>query len=155
MTTAPSHAASAWALAVRARHGTLSTLTAAGHPYGSLVAVALLDGAPILLLSGLAEHTHNLQRDGRCTLLLTDAAAEASPLAAGRVTLLGSAALVPDADLDAARSAFLSAHPEAAVYVGFRDFACWRLEVAEARYVGGFGRMSWLTGAAWSAAAQG
>ena len=52
--------------------GALATLDReTGHPYASLVLVATEpDGAPILLLSRLALHTRNLERDPRASLLL-------------------------------------------------------------------------------------
>jgi putative heme iron utilization protein len=40
---------------------------------------------------------------------------------------------------------FLAVQPDAAYYVDFRDFAFYRLEPLALRYVGGFGRMSWVT----------
>ncbi|MEC8061216.1 MAG: heme iron utilization protein, partial [Pseudomonadota bacterium] len=41
-----------------------------GWPYGALVLVATgADGAPLLLLSGLAEHCHHLAVDGRAALV--------------------------------------------------------------------------------------
>jgi hypothetical protein len=43
-----------------------------------------------------------------------------------------------------ARERYLAIHAEAAGYIGFGDFALWRLEVEALRYVGGFGRMSWV-----------
>ncbi len=48
------------------RSAALATLTPDGDPFASLVAVATMpDGAPILLLSGLAAHTRHLAADGR------------------------------------------------------------------------------------------
>ena len=48
--------------------------TETGWPYASLVTVACdVDGSPILLLSGLSDHTRNLDRDPRASLLLEDA----------------------------------------------------------------------------------
>jgi hypothetical protein len=44
-----------------------------------------------------------------------------------------------------ARAAFLAVHPNAAYYADFRDFAFWKLRVNAIRYIGGYGRMSWIT----------
>ena len=52
----------------------------------------------------------------------------------------------------AAVDAFLAAHPNAAYYADFRDFAFWKLHVNAVRYIGGYGRMSWVTQADWHAA---
>jgi putative heme iron utilization protein len=143
------------ALARRARFGALATLTAgarepAGWPFATLVAVAFdASGRPLMLLSRLAEHTKNLEASGRASLLVTEHD-EADPLAAGRMTLVGTCARVPDAERDAALAAFLDAHPEASSYAGFGDFAVWRLDVAQARWIGGFGRMEWIDGDAYT-----
>jgi hypothetical protein len=31
-------------------------------------------------------------------------------------------------------------------YASFADFGMWRIEVAHVRWVGGFGRMEWVSG---------
>ncbi len=131
--------------------GTLSTLTKAGHPYGSFVTYGLDDGAPVFLISALAEHTQNLRRDGRASLLIAEPG-EGDPLARARVTLVGDAAEVPKDESESTRAAFLSAHPNAEYYVDFKDFSFWRLELTSLRYIGGYGRMSWVTVDDWNAA---
>lgn len=130
---------------------TLSTLAERppGTPYGSLVAFALDEDVPVLLLSGLAEHTRNLKRDPRASLLVAEDFGNEA-LAAGRVTLLGVCR--PLDDDRSARAAFLAAHPSAARYVDFDDFSFFALQVESVRYVGGFGRMSWIERDAWAAA---
>ena len=42
------------------------------------------------------------------------------------------------------RARFLAAHPSAERYVGFGDFAWWSLDLERVRFVGGYGRMSWV-----------
>ena len=53
-----------------------------------------------------------------------------------------------------ARVVFLAAHPEAAAYATFSDFAMYRFTPRSLRYVGGLGRMSWITAEAYAAAAD-
>ena len=53
---------------------------------------------------------------------------------------------------EAARAAYLEQHPNAGYYAGFKDFHFWRLEVAAVRYIGGYGRMSWVGVVDWLAA---
>ena len=135
-------------LLAKARHGVLATVAREpeGWPFASLVAVACdTQRRPLLLLSRLAEHTKNLEIDGRASLLLSDPAAS-DPLATGRMTVLGRCAPVPQDERAQALEAFLTAHPEAAPYASLGDFAPWRLEVARVRWVGGFGRMTWIDG---------
>jgi heme iron utilization protein len=146
---APAHAERCRTLAAQARAATLSTIARdpAGFPYGSLVTVAVDgEGRPLLLLSELAEHTQNLHHREDASVLLTEPFDPArTPLALGRVTLLGACRRVPEGEREAARAAFLAAQPDASYYVDFKDFAFYRLEPAALRYVGGFGRMSWVS----------
>jgi putative heme iron utilization protein len=154
---APTHAERTRTLVHAARSATLCTLTRepAGHPYGSLVAFASdAQGRPLLLLSTLAEHTQNLAVCADASVLVAEPwGLHGSPLAIGRVTILGPCAALPEgAARDEARAAFLAAHPDAAGYADFRDFAFYRLTPTSLRYVGGFGRMSWVTADAYAAA---
>lgn len=66
-------------------------------------------------------------------------------LALPRVTILGPCVRIREEQAArAARDAFLAVHPEATAYASFKDFAMYHLEPAGLRYVGGFGRMSWV-----------
>lgn len=142
------HAERCRTLVAEATNATLSTLARdpAGFPYGSLVAFAAdARGRPLLLLSRLAEHTENLSAHDQASLLVCErGGADSDPLTLGRVTILGSCGLVPDDEKSEARAIFLARHPGAATYVDFSDFAFHRLEPRALRYVGGFGRMSWV-----------
>ena len=67
------------------------------------------------------------------------------PLARARVTILGPCRRVPEGEAAEAKAMFLGAQPGAAAYAGFKDFSIYRLDPAALRYVGGFGRMAWVT----------
>lgn len=136
--------------------GALSTiaLSPPGTPFGSVVTYGLDPvGQPWFFVSTMAEHTRNLQADPRASLLVVeDTPVGADPLASGRVTLLGAVEEVTDPDeRAAARGGYLGANP-AAFYVDYGDFLCFRLAVGDIRYVGGFGRMSWVDAASYAAA---
>ena len=148
----PTHAERARTLVARISTGTLCTLALEpqGYPYGSFVTAAFDHGDPIFLISRLAEHTKNLERDPRASLLVAEDAA-ADPLANGRVTMLGPCMPV-EGDAGSARAAFFAAHPNSTYYADFRDFAFWTLHVESVRYIGGYGRMSWIGKADWHAA---
>jgi heme oxygenase (biliverdin-IX-beta and delta-forming) len=115
-----------------------------GFPFGSLVAYAV-DGAgrPLLCLSDLAEHSRNLAADPRASLMVS-ASGDGDPLALARVTVLGTVVELRDDDRSAALDAYRERHPDA-FYAAFDDFRLYRLDVASVRYVGGFGRMSWVS----------
>jgi heme iron utilization protein len=128
--------------------GTLSTLALdpAGYPFGSVVSYGLDErGHPLFVISALAEHTRNLAADARASLLVTEPeVAGGDPLARGRVTLVGDAAPVPDAEQDAATALVATRVPAVAGYAGYGDFRCYRLVVRAIRWVGGFGEMDWV-----------
>lgn len=150
----PTHGERAMTLACRSRTATLCTLARepAGFPYGSFVTFAIQAGKPVFLISALAEHTRNLAADARASLLIAESAHE-DPLANARVTLIGRCAVLGDeAARGAARQAFLAAHPNAAYYADYGDFSWWALDVEWIRYIGGYGRMSWVDPQDWGAA---
>ncbi|MGH9243247.1 MAG: HugZ family protein [Acidimicrobiales bacterium] len=143
----PTHAEQARTLIAGHSRGALSTIAVdpPGTPFGSVVTYAADElGRPMTFVSTLAEHTHNLRADPRASLLVVeDVPAGSDPLAAGRVTLLGVVQELSDDVRDAAKEAYLAANPNA-FYVGYGDFVAVRLDIGSVRYVGGFGRMSWI-----------
>src|SRR5437879_13766957 len=88
---------SAKALVRTSTTGALATLQiGSGNPFCSLVNTATLpDGSPILLISRLAVHTRNILHDPRVSLLCSETGA-ADPLAASRISLTGTAAMIED-----------------------------------------------------------
>ena len=149
-----SHAEQARTLASKMSTATLCTMSIepVGYPYGSFVTFALYNGNPLFLISGLAEHTKNLDKDCKASLLIAEAG-EGNPLALGRVTLMGECKKLPDSNINEAREIFLSKNPDAKFYIDFKDFYFYMLKVSEVRYIGGFGRMSWIEENQWFQAA--
>lgn len=142
----PSHAERTRTLMAGCTDGTLSTLALdpAGYPFGSIVTFGLDDdGAPLILMSTMAEHARNLATDPRSSLLVTEAGEGAGRLAAARATLIGTVAPVHDDVADGALEAYLAAHP-GAFWARFPDFGIQRLTIEAVRYVRGFGEMSWV-----------
>ena len=144
----PSPASTARRLIRATDRATLATALPAGErswPYASLVLVAAdYDACPLLLISSLAEHTKNLGQDPHASLLFDGTQGLDDPLTGARATVLG--ALQPDDDPVHLRR-FVSRHPSAALYAGFKDFSLYRMEVARAHLVAGFGRIHWVDGA--------
>jgi putative heme iron utilization protein len=131
--------------------GVLSTISVhrAGTPYGSVTPYALsAAGAPLLLLSRLAAHTHNLTADPRAGLFVGDRSAVADPQAGARISLLGRAVRVEAAEEGDARARYVARWPQAAGYFALGDFSLWRFEIEEARLIAGFGDIRWLAGSA-------
>lgn len=139
---------------------TLSTLDADASPYGSLVSFALArNGDPLLLVSEMAEHTRNLRRSARCSLLVAEDAGgdgvSPNPLARARVTIVGTAEVFRDGEEDAQfRAMFVEQNPTAARYAAFGDFHVWRIRAAKVRFIGGFGKMSFVDVFEWEGARE-
>jgi heme oxygenase (biliverdin-IX-beta and delta-forming) len=148
----PSAAEEARTIAESVNTGTLATLTAAGDPWASFVTYGLLDGAPVLCVSNMAEHGRNLAGDQRASIAIVAPATESDPLASGRVTLAGVVEHPCGAELSAARDAHMAAVPAARYYIDYTDFALWVLRVQRVRWVGGYGRMDSATGEDYAAA---
>ena len=126
------------------RQASLATSMGDGRPFVSLVTPALApDGAILLLLSGLSEHTKHLRVAPDCSLLFTGTAASPNPQTAPRITIGGRAAA---ADAPALKAHWLSLHPYAAFYAGLPDFALWRIVPEAGFYVGGFATAMHLPG---------
>jgi putative heme iron utilization protein len=152
----PSHAERCRTLVAGSSRGALSTIAAdpEGYPYGSVASYGLDErGNPLFFVSLMAEHTQNALRDPRASLLVTEPVPEgADPLASGRVTLMGRMTAVADADRASVRELYLAANPTSAYYIDFGDFTFYRLDVESIRYVGGYGRMSWVDAARYAQA---
>lgn len=131
------------ALIRQAWNATLATIEAeGGHPYGSLVAIAAEpDGSPLLLLSGLAVHTKNIQSDPRVSLMIDGTGGGRAALRGARVTLVG---LLSPTQSGTARRRYLARHPDAVRYIDFGDFGLYTLDVSWAHLVAGFGRIERL-----------
>ncbi|MGB7815883.1 MAG: DUF2470 domain-containing protein [Methylotenera sp.] len=126
--------------------GILSTHSAKfeGYPFGSVAPFVLdHDCQPVILISNIAEHTKNITVNPKVSLLVF---ADTEDLQANaRLTLLGEAIKInkDDADLHAR---YLRYIPQAAGYFDMHDFAFYRIQIAQARYIAGFGKMSWMAG---------
>ncbi len=159
MTEPKSIAHTARALVRMGATAALATVNAEAKPwpYVSLVTTAAdHDATPILLLSDLAVHSQNIAADDRVSLLFSEGG-EGDALARARLTVLGRAQRT---DEPRQRARFLAHHPEAEGYAGFKDFHFYKVAVAKAHLVAGFGRIHWIEGAAlayegpWAALAE-
>lgn len=150
--TRPSAAEEARTLAAGTNIATLASLTADGDPWASFITYGLLEGAPVLCVSRMAEHGRNLAADPRASLAIVTPNPPADPLASARITLAGIVERPSGDELAAARDAHLAAAPAAHVYVDFSDFTLWVLRVQRVRWVGGYGRMDSATAEAYAAA---
>ena len=126
-------------------HGVLSTISKKlpGYPFGSVVPCITDHAArPVMLVSGLAEHTKNIGADPRVSLLVRDAGAD--PQECARLTLIGDAKPVA-AERAALQARYLQYFPNAERLLALGDFSFFHIEPAMLRYVGGFGAIHWIS----------
>ena len=100
-----------------------------------------------MLISHLAEHTHNVETDNHASFLVSASGPElqASP----RAALLGHARAL---DATAALQArYLRFFPEHAKYLEIGGFRFWTIEPFQARFIEGFGSLHWVSGDAFLA----
>lgn len=134
-------------LLLKEYRGVLSTHSKAmpGFPFGSVVPYCLdAEGYPLILISRIAQHTHNLRQDGKCSLLVGERGAE-DVQAVGRLTLLAEARQLQDpVQIEAAALRYYRYFPDSHDYHQAHDFDFWRLQPVRWRYIGGFGAIHWL-----------
>ena len=134
-----------------ARSGVLSSHSTKfpGYPYGSaLPHITDHAGRPVILISHLAEHTHNVEADARVSFLVADAGPDLQ--ASSRAALLGSARLIEDDER--IRTRYLRFFPEQARYLDIGGFHFWAIEPFQIRFIEGFGSLHWITGERYLAA---
>lgn len=133
-----------------ARFGALATQDpATGAPQVTRVGVSTdFDGAPVLLISGLAVHFPALRADGRCSLLLGEPG-KGDPLAYPRISIAAEARILERDSEDSQRIAarYLRHQPKAKLYAELGDFRFVRLEPLSASLNSGFGKAFALTAA--------
>ena len=140
------------------RWAALATLGEDG-PSGSMVAYAPEAdlSALVLFLSGLSEHTRNLLRSPRVSLVISENdPGTGDPQTLARLRVTGTAEIVErtSPEFDAVWQTYIDRLPDAAPRIVLGDFWLFRIVVSEVRYVGGFARAGTVTATQLSAAAH-
>lgn len=135
----------AWSLICHRSHGILATHCRRhpGYPLGSVVPYVPAAGGLVILISTIAQHTANLQRDARCSLTIS-AVDDGDVQAAARVSVLADARALDSEEAADCAARYLRFFPEAQDHFATHDFRFWRLQPRSLRYIGGFGQIHWL-----------
>jgi len=113
-----------------------------GHPFASQVPFITDElQRPVMLLSGLAEHTRNLAADPRASLMIARTLGDGE---VARLSLVGDITRIAADEQLVAR--YLRYHPHAARFLQLGDFAFHRFAPRRAMTIGGFARAAWLEG---------
>ena len=132
------------------RSGVLSSFSVKfdGYPFGSVMPFVLgHDCQPVLFISNIAEHTKNIIANPKISLLVIQSELKnAEDLHAnGRLTLIGDAEKLDknNTELMARYCRYL---PDSTGYLAMHDFQFYRINITQARYIAGFGKMGWMAG---------
>ena len=133
--------------------GILSTMSVElpGYPFGSVTPYATTHaGRVAVYVSGLAQHTHNMQGDPKVCLTVQETGGGENQQALARVTVVGDACAVPADQVSAVGERYFNLFPETRSYAGTHDFAFYWIEPRRVRYIGGFGQIFWVEAADWT-----
>ncbi len=116
-----------------------------GTPFGSLIVYALDDkGVPFVFISDLAQHTKNLKKNDKCSLMVMKVDKDDVSNSA-RITFAGKLVKVTDAkERKKLRAIYLKANPNTEQYIDFEDFNFYKMEASQIQYIGGFGDINWV-----------
>ena len=113
-----------------------------GQPFATLVTHVLApDGAILMLLSAMAEHSRHLTAEPRCAVMVTGQPENLNWQTAPRLTVTGRATRIED---PAARAYWVARHPYARLYADFSDFSVWRVVPESGLFIAGFGQINRL-----------
>ncbi len=126
--------------------GVLSTHSEAeaGYPFGSITPyIVTPDGDLAILISHLAEHTHNISADPKVSLTIFDIKDDTNPSTGPRITCLADANLAQDQSM--LNNLYLEKFPDAEMLLNLPGFNFYTLKVKKIRLVAGFGKVKWIT----------
>lgn len=120
-----------------------------GYPYASSLPYCTDQrGRVVVLISHLAEHTQNAERDARVGFLVSVLTRDLQEQA--RVSMVGDIAAVQD---EALAARYLRFFPEAGQYLQIGGFRFFRIEPRGLRYIAGFGSIHTIAGESYLAPA--
>lgn len=113
------------------------------YPYTSLVPYAIdSKGRPIIFISDLAQHTKNLSKTNRCSLMASKENKE-DVFNSARVTFIGKMTKVPDDEIEEVKKIYCEKYTVADEVFELDGFTFYRMEVDHIHYIGGFGDIHW------------
>lgn len=122
------------------------SLDVPGYPFGSMTPYCTdRQGRPIIYISHIAQHTRNILADSRVSLTVFDTTGNSDDVQArGRVTCIGDARPVDDADVADVSGRYFRYFSSARQYEQTHDFQFFRLDLVRVRFIGGFGQIFWV-----------
>lgn len=115
-----------------------------GYPFGSITPyIVTPEGDLAILISHLAEHTHNITVNPKVSLTIFNVDNETNPSTGPRITCLADADLAQESKL--LSELYLDKFPDAEIILNLPGFKFYLLKLKKIRLVAGFGKVKWLT----------
>ena len=133
------------------REGVLSTVSKKyeGYPFGSFVTfISGADRSIIFYASDIAQHTINLKNNSKACITLFNLS-EGDKQDSARLSLLGDVKKI-DKDIEEISRQFIEFFPESSQYSNMHDFNFYKLNISQVRWIGGFGKIAWLSSTNWN-----
>lgn len=121
---------------------------AAGYPFGSVTPFIIdYTGSPVIFTADVAEHTKNAFANGKASLMMRQVSCQHHIETGWRLTCAGDLQALTGDDHDRVAESYFRYYPEAKGYASVHDFHFFRLNIAAARVIMGFGKISWIKAA--------
>ena len=133
------------------REGVLSTVSKKyeGYPFGSFVTfISGADRSIIFYASDIAQHTINLKNNSKACITLFNLS-EGDKQDSARLSLMGDVKKI-DKDVEEISRQFIEFFPESSQYSNMHDFNFYCLNISQVRWIGGFGKIAWLSSTNWN-----
>ena len=133
------------------REGVLSTVSKKyeGYPFGSFVTfISGADRSLIFYASDIAQHTINLKNNSKACITLFNLS-EGDKQDSARLSLIGDVKKI-DKDVEEISRQFIEFFPESSQYSYMHDFNFYKLNISQVRWIGGFGKIAWLSSTNWN-----
>ena len=133
------------------REGVLSTVSKKyeGYPFGSFVTfISGADRSLIFYASDIAQHTINLKNNSKACITLFNLS-EGDKQDSARLSLIGDVKKI-DKDVKEISRQFIEFFPESSQYSNMHDFNFYKLNISQVRWIGGFGKIAWLSSTNWN-----
>ena len=133
------------------REGVLSTVSKKyeGYPFGSFVTfISGADRSIIFYASDIAQHTINLKNNSKACITLFNLS-EGDKQDSARLSLIGDVKKI-DKDVEEISRQFIEFFPESSQYSNMHDFNFYKLNISQVRWIGGFGKIAWLSSTNWN-----
>ena len=133
------------------REGVLSTVSKKyeGYPFGSFVTfISGADRCIIFYASDIAQHTINLKNNSKACITLFNLS-EGDKQDSARLSLMGDVKKI-DKDVEEISRQFIEFFPESSQYSKMHDFNFYSLNISQVRWIGGFGKIAWLSSTNWN-----